>query len=480
MRNSTSTLICFLLTLLMIAEVSYANGGPVAWSSPTVLGTLEPIKPAGLALLREKLVIRVNPDGLGYTVNVDYLVRKDKAGRQKISFALPIAVEPDPAEEGPTKPEDAKALVQKQNQVATGSVKISLGGKTVSCQPVEKQKRFPELNTLVDPMRFDGMSDFKFWCAAEVTFPEAAGEHTLTLQYKASFFFNDDGTSKSPFTNFGPRHLFYPLAPAHSWAAEDFQGELELHPGLFTWSQTNNGVYNTAPNEQANTKLERKGEVLTFSFGKAFLKSPGFIKAIFKTEELEFREIANWNKSASVSSKMWMVAKGNTFITPEAKYGVAMAIDGDPTTAWCFKTNVADPEIILRPAPGKSWPRVTLLMVAAGYLKNDRLFRANGQPTELEFSTCDGKWKKKVAVDESADFSDFRKAWIKIHSDLTPQYKSALEAKKKANNTDWSGMPEAQDLPIYFGSGCVKIRITKIKPGKEEDTCISEIIPLSY
>ncbi|MGZ3775552.1 MAG: discoidin domain-containing protein, partial [Bdellovibrio sp.] len=318
-------------------------------------------------------------------------------------------------------------------------------------------------------------TDFKSWCIAEIPFPDTVGEIKLEMSYMASLFFVDTEISTDPIISRDFRTLNYPLFPAAIWAADSFVVKLELNnsgPLELIAKPNSSGKY--------HPDLIKKDDKYFFEFKKSFLQKPGYLEIIFSALNLEFAQRATYNKNARESHKVPMVATANTSIEPKSKYGPQFAIDGDPNTAWCFKNNDVAPEITLNSSEKIKNRELSIIFiqVAGGYLKNQKIYEANGKPIELEVSSCDGKIKRTIKTEKPGP--DYRNAWLTLKPETTQKFKDWVQEKEKNKDNNYTNGPSQWDLDKMINSGCFKIKIKKIKPGTDPDTCVSEIIPFIF
>lgn len=461
----------------LLPAIALGNGGPVAWTAATVFGTLEPEKPEHLELLSEELKIAIQPNGNEYKANAIYRVKKTKRGKQTVKFALPTSWPSHPWNEKPYDEKEQKEFRRKAAQ----SVSISLNNQKYRCVPVDTIDPWPVWReSLEKAAPRQAFANLNNWCVSRVEFPEKTGTLELQLAYSASLIYADEEMSTSPTVSYGIRKLFYPLFPAAAWAAENFEGNVEIDSGPLDWIENPSRGWRNNTSFDADTrpytKVIREQNKLVFQFNKSYLKQPGVLEVEFAPENLQFKAKATWNKFGQ--NRIKMSATSNTSL-PEARYAAKFAVDGDPDTAWCFRSDFGqnNPEMTLKFSVTQA-NRSARFSVAAGYFKNQKLFESNGKVVEAELRTCDGKFRLEGQYDVKQ--RDFRHAWLSIKDEQTPEFQAHDQKKDGFKSTDWRNLPEQYVLPIMLRSGCLKLTIKKIVPSTEPDTCISEIIPFIY
>ena len=463
--------------LALTSSLAWANGGPVKWTSPGPQGSLAADKPDGLVLKSEDLSLRIL-DAYSFKAHAVYHLEKTKPGPAKVKFGLPLTWVEDPwAEERDPKaiPSEEKILADWKND-SQAQVELKIGSRSFACQPV-KLKDAPQFrggDPLVPEASGQGTNDPSYlrsaqmvrsWCVAEVEFPSEKGPVDLELTYRSSLVFMDDATSKSPFVNFGPRTLIYPLYPAHSWAADSFKANVDFDPGIFGGSKKN------------------------WSLSKADLRKSLTIN--LQGSELEFWEKAHWNKNSHPNERFIPEVSANKVLAPAAKYGAALAFDGDPATAWCFpdKTGMPNAELTMKIKEGDlaraRQHGSRLVVLSGGYQKSKKLFEANGKVKKVQLKACDGSLTNIATQDQvlrpgRASHEPFREAWIAFRPAQTLEYLAALEKKSLTADRNYQNMPAQYDIPTFLGSGCMKLSVLETEVGKEGDTCISEILLIAY
>lgn len=417
-----------------------ANGGPVAWGTPSGRGDVSPTSVSQVRLVSETLRIVVDDAGDRYSVDATYMLENSSSVPVRVSYGVPLSWIPDgfPDADG-DKISPEQAAKAKGLKAYPDAVEIRLDGKRALCrlEGVKKSARRPE--------EADGDDEalrFEAWCVTELEVP--AAKSTLTLRYPGSFEFTDWATSKSPFKAFAQRRLEYLLAPAAGWAGPPDVVEIELDAGR--WIED---VGTPSPPVSASD-----GSRLRWHLMKPDLKElSALVVFIDGKSKREFRD-----RIMLDAPERRVTARASSTLAPQGRtrYDAANLLDGNERTAWCAaKTESGGrPWIELKSSEFKKDPycRLKGFTLIPGYARDQRAYRRNNRIVAVRLDKCgahDGALLP-VSPSERAD-----EAFVDL--DATEELRRILDETKTM---------------------CVRLTIEEVEQGPDKDTCVSEFRPV--
>lgn len=416
----------FLLVLLLPA-LAAANGGPVAWTSPTGAGGLAPVASTPVVLVSEKLSIRFEDDGARYRVHAEYVLA-NPGPKASVKYGVPLFWYPPDmdfdAPEDPAKRDlaDEKALAYPR------SVRIAVGDRAFPCA-LENVRRVSS----------KGEDHVEAWCLAEIEIPSGDAIR-LTLEYPGSFRFVDMLYTKSPFTEHGLRSLHYDLSPAGHWAGIPKQLDVTIETGL--WKE----FFHPAPLQG----FTEDGARYVLRLKDVDLKTLGSIEGT-----LDARHVLGHRQRATMKRDPQFQARASSELASQAgnSYGAANVLDGDPGTAWCAgKAHPAVGQWIEIHAAELNIPSYCSLIgyvLVPGYAKNQGTWSRNNRLSSVRLGSCvvsEPVEPQSVKVSERFDTS-------------------AVELQPPQRKFDRSGF-------------CIRLTIAAVVEGEAKDTCISEFRPI--
>jgi len=338
--------------LSVLPQVALANGGPLAWTLRGGTGTLAPLDETRVALVSERLSIRLDDDGQRYHARAEYVL-SNAGAPVTVKYGVPVfwlEVDEDVAP-GPTP---GGAVVT--------DVAVTLAGERHGCTVEDARWVDPERREL----------GAVAWCTATLTIP-SGGAVPLALALHGWLRFIDMGFSKSVFTVFGERAFRYELAPAGHWAGRPAL-TIELDPGRWGDRFT----------VSAPAGFERRDGRLVFASKAADLKA---LEAI--TGALAAAPVLGAAQRWKAKAIPLAMVRASSTLAPQGKvrYDVWNLLDGDPATAWCAARGAKGPhwiELVVPATPG-CWAELVLV---PGYAKSQQAWLANGRVLELRRGAC--------------------------------------------------------------------------------------------
>jgi len=423
------------LTLLALSPVCVmANGGPVAWSSPSGRGDVAPIKVGDVRLVAEKLVITVDDAGDGYAVDATYTLENSSPRPVRLTYGVPLTWVPDAAadNDGVISPE--QALRAKGLASYPDAVHLRLDGERKPCKLEGVTTSRSGSDGAVQ--RFEG------WCVTELEVPVGA-RVTLTLQYPGAFEYTDWAYSKSAFKEFGKRRLEYLLSPAAGWRGPPELVEIDLDGGRWI-----DDVVSSSP-----AGSSRDGSKLRWRLVKPDLKALSAVVVVIDgTKKRQFRE-----RVSHEAPVRRLTAEASSTLAPRGRfrYEAANVLDGDPKTAWCAgKTQGGTGAWIelkaewLTPMP---YCRLQGFTLVPGYARDQATYRRNNRIVAVRIEKCGAEEgdSREVVPPDRAD-----EAFV----DLAP-----------TEGLRWI-LEKARSM-------CVRLTVERVEQGPDKDTCISEFRP---
>jgi len=337
--------------LSVLPQVALANGGPLAWTLPGGTGTLAPLDETRVALVSERLSIRLDDDGQRYHARAEYVL-SNAGAPVNVMYGVPVfwlEVDEDLAP-GPTP---GGAVVT--------DVAVTLAGERACL--VEGAR-------WLDPEQ-PGLGAVA-WCTTRLIIPTGEAVR-LGLELHGWLRFIDMGFSKSVFTVFGERAFRYELAPAGHWAGRPAL-TIEIDPGRWGDRFT----------VSAPAGFERRDGRLVFASKAADLKALGAITGV-----LAAAPVLGAAQRFEAKAIPGTAVRVSSMLAPQgrARYAAANLLDGDPATAWCAARGAKGPhwiELTVPATPG-CWAELVLV---PGYAKSQAAWTANGRLRALRRGAC--------------------------------------------------------------------------------------------
>jgi len=416
--------------LLLVPVVASANGGPVAWNSPSGHGDLVPTKVANIHLVSERLRIELGADGDTYRVRAEYVLENTSGKPVRVNYGVPLRWVPDPFMEEQTEPDaQAKALAAKGLRDYPVSVDISLAGKRRPCTLKNVRRASPQANRV---------TPFEAWCVTDLDFPPGSRE-VLTLSYPGSLEFEDWAYSKSPFTVFSKRRLEYFLAPAAAWKGPPEFVDIDLEAGTWAddlWDLSLDGGV-------------REGSRIKWHLVRPDMKKLSvLVVAIDGIKRREMRERVRLRipaKKVTVTASSTLPAQG------AIRYGAANVLDGNVGTAWCAAKS--------QDGTG-GWIEVKAEQVEVG-----------GVCFLRGFTFVPGFARDQAAYQRNNRVTAFR---IGRCGELGDLNFAAPPARAAEAFVDVPAPGDLADELLQQRTLCVRLQVERVEQGADNDTCISE------
>jgi len=426
----------FMSSLLVVPVFALANGGPVAWSSPTGRGDVSPTTVNDVRLVSETLKITIDDGGDRYSVDAAYVLENSSSKALRVTYGVPLTWVPDSLpDEDWEKIGTEQALKAKGLQGYPDSIEIRIDGKRSPCK-LEGVKKGP-MPPGEESLRFEG------WCVAELEVPPTT-KSSLSLRYPGSFEFTDWAYSKSPFKVFAKRRLEYLLSPAAGWRGPPDVVDIELDAGR--WADD---VEDPSPPVSV-----RKGSKLRWHLVKPDLrKLSALVVVIDGKKKREFRD------RLTLDAPDRRVSAGASSTLPpqgRARYDAANLLDGDERTAWCASRaeSRGRPWIELKASNFdlKEYCGLVGFTLVPGYARDQETYRRNNRIAAVRLASCGENGGE-------------------IH-EVTPA--------KRADESfiDLEAPDDMGRVLRETKSMCVRLIIEKVELGPDEDTCVSEFRPV--
>ncbi len=429
------TMRALLLAAALLPLPALANGGPVAWNTPSGRGDLAPTTVGEVRLISERLRIALDAQGDGYTVAAEYLVRNESGKPVKVKYGVPLDWIPAQRPDGGWSGIDAAKAAR--GAAATrypASVEIRLAGERRPCA-LEGVEPAQDEGSQVE--RFEG------WCVVDLVIPP--GEPVaLSLHYPGALRFEDWAYSKSPFIVFSKRTLRYRLSPAAGWKGPPDSVDIEVE--LSAWADD---VERATPAGSV-----REGTALRWHLAQPDLKALSTLEVVVDgTRAREFRDRLRRDR--------WVTrleASASSTLPPQGafRYDAANLVDGDAGTAWCAgKRPGKDGTWVEVRAEAKDLPEFCTLngfVLVPGFARDQATYERNNRVTSYRLGPCG----------EAA--SGFR---------FIGPPRRAREAF-----VDLEAPGELDEALRKTRSICVRLQILEVEEGPDRDTCLSEFRPV--
>lgn len=149
-------------------------------------------------------------------------------------------------------------------------------------------------------------------------------------------------------------------------------------------------------------------------------------------------------------------ARASSTLAPQGKhrYDAVLAVDGRNETAWCAARGGEPPWIEVTAAPGAGPQPFRWVAVFPGYARDLASFQRNNRVIRMRVSTCAAP-EDGVVVD--------------LYDQDGPD--------QMQERRDVFFRPYWLDVPRGF-TGCVRLTIVEVVRGRDDDTCLSEVVVL--
>lgn len=419
-----------------------ANGGPVAWTGPTVGEGIAPLERTDIALVSEDLVIELEPDARHYRVRARYLLSNpDRA--KTVLFGVPVFTVNALLTDSEMRPRRPRSLARLGR-----TVEITAGGRRTGCRLGKPAA--PPLVPAPPPSDDDPYSWHRpdGWCVARVEIPSGT-EVPLELRYRGELEFEDGEVSSSSLYNYNERQLWYDFSAAGYWAGRVRQVKVTLRLGELSGS----AVQASPPPERTQS-----GE-LTWTMTDLDLKTVKPLSISINPHRiLEQRQLV----AEGATLKRLRARASSTLASPDRRYDPARVVDASASTAWC-EGDEGDGrgawiEVAFAPrrqAGTNMFCGMEGIAIVPGYARPGA-YEDNGRVRRVRLSSCGGDGDPlELDVGEL---------------DPLPHGAARLLSTRR-------GPREVGPGPDLYG--CFRLTLVDVLPGKRhQDTCISALFPV--
>ncbi|MFM2393890.1 MAG: hypothetical protein RLZZ546_1872 [Bacteroidota bacterium] len=419
---------------------TYANGGPVDWSTVLKTGRIQLIKDKFVNIVREDLSVIIEDD---YTyVKVKYAFKNMNVDKDTITYGFPVDIIQD-AYEGDfnLNSNDLKDISFLLNGSKLPIKKhFDLGVNNLENQPYPLNMHYRRNWYLVDLIVL-GNSDFD-----------------LIVEYKVKNYYIDHGISKSFFTSYDKRNFIYDLSPAFHWGDGDIK-ELNITADL---SKINCHADSIKVMNFKNFKNQNGIYQAKFSNFKLNKISPFIIEYENKINKLS-KDIAenDFTKKYLKSIESISNLKGN--------YEIKNLIDRDFNTAWAEgkEDSGLGEKIIIN----LNDCTINAICLINGYAKNEETFYNNNR---IKKARIEFEFVKEGDLDDN--YAD----------ELSKEFEFVEFADLPYKSVNKDNFAHLISIVADFGYLSMKMRkitltILEVYKGKKfNDTCLSEIYLLGY
>lgn len=469
----------FLFTILVLfllpTNLSFGNGGPVAWTGTTPLGAIGLVQQNDATLDEENLTLEIL-DYNQYAVHAEYAINSS-AQRHTVKFGVPIRWtenERMAAYDLPGDPEHTIGNIFDRLGGIEGigtDIKIGVNGQQVTCTP---EVVLPISDGLL-PSGFT--KEVRAWCLSDIVLKE--GHNSIVLDYKTDLDFVDMEFTKSVFTEFGERKLVYWLYPAGFWngPAKKVKVQIALGP------------YEGLVKKSIPDSFHIDGNKMTWEGQNVDFKKTAQISIELDPKPLLTNQMAIWNAGDHYVSFKDNVTVNTSSTLPShgsISYSPSNVLDGNLSTAWCSEKQSSSEPIFIefeskRATYDAYYPRycsIEGLMLTDGYMKNQSVYMANNRIRKISVGTCNGSTKK---VFDLIINDDYRFALHLIENQMPKGEweKFITEYRNKHGNDythpDYDKYMPKETLDFILDTKCFRIEILEVEKGEDNDTCISEI-----
>jgi hypothetical protein len=422
------------LQCLLLTNMAFANGGPVAWSKTSPLGAIALVQQSDATLKAERLNIVIT-DYNRYSVNAQYTVAVSGPARQ-IVFGVPIRWTDEEMETGA---DYCKAKKASGLGTIEKNITIAVNNKVSACKSVESIPA--SINAPPDSLP----ATVRAWCVADIYLNK--GDNVIDLSYQSELDYVDMEFSKSALTEFDDRRLDYWFYPAGYWSGVVDHVRVDINPGPYKGL-----VKNSVPEN-----FQTRGDTLVWEGHQVDFKKTPKLALTFDSDPLHENQLATWNASkhyinfkdqAKVTASSVMAQSGRISYAPDK------VLDGDPATAWCSDNKKAEQRSYIQfdsieatfGAKKEEYCRIEGITLTDGYMKNQSVYAANNKITKIAIEACDGSNRKVFDLKNAGD------------------YRSSAQFIHKYNGFDFIN-----------DTSCFRVEILEVEKGKDNDTCISEV-----
>jgi hypothetical protein len=419
-----------LISLLITATAGWANGGPVDGSSVLVAGEPRFLHYADIELTKEILSFTVRDNWIDIVVEYRLKNMSTHTG-ETIDYGFPVDYDMDIYSEL-FNPEENEELVK--------GLTFSLNGRALS---VETHVDMSVFERDIQSIYGERTKLKRTWYFTRFTIDKQQ-DATLQISYSLKANFIDFATSKSFFTHYSPRQLYWDFSPAQYWG-NGIVGDLEIN---------------------VNMESDRiRAGSLTSSL--PFAKEGDTYRFIAKDYDLTNTEplliMYDLNVKADFISKYNLfhqdIFKGIKASSAQKNYPAANLKDGNYATAWVPDGDGVGAWVEIETAPCY----VGAIIMVGGYMKSEETYFNNNRPKSIKIEYL------------RSDYESDEYSWEEQVIDL--------------NDVPFVKGEELNLLShVVFDLGDIGFKIKKIritildvyKGTKYNDTCISEIYVLGY
>lgn len=431
----------FLFIFHLFVCIVYANGGPVDGSSVLSAGEVRFLNMPSVELAKERLHIEIEGDYC--FVKVEYTLKNTSLQEiENVEYGFPIDyIRNDYDEEFALNDSDIKEL------------RFVFNGKELS------SKTRDEFDLVSSERIFEGnvqeITSKRKWFFT--TFSIKSKETvSLLVSYRIRSGFTDFATSKSFFTYFGEKALYWDFCPAQYWG----NGTINDFEVMIT---AKNGSIDPGTLKTQGLPFIEKGGAYHYRSNSFNLKDA---EPLLLTYMNTGGNMADFIRSTNlIHTNLPVKIKASS---SQKNYPAKQAFDGNYATTWVPEKNGIGEWIELSVDTPFS---LGALLIVGGYTKSKEIYYANNRLKKIKVEYIKGAHYDERS-DENGEFIiDFPDAPF---PENVPSFLYLSLSQKPSFATDFGDMS--------FGI-LKKMRITILEVYRGEkynDTCISEILLLGY